>query len=259
MSTYRLPHDLAGEQQRLALMSALLDPIERVYIERLGVGPGWRCLELGSGNGSIAKILAELVGPSGHVVASDIDIGYMAELKTPRLEVRRIDVLKDEIEAGFYDFVVARALLHHLPLARNALERMVAAVKPGGAFLSIEPDMLPATVAEPEPMRLFWQAWLRWSENSGIDYFIGRKMPAWLDSVGLQSVGGEGHTAHFNGGSDWATYWTSTLSELAPSLMKSGFMTKPMLDDCYAHYEDPRYWTSIMTFTASWGRKPAER
>jgi len=189
-------------------------PIERVYIERLGVGPGWRCLELGSGKGSIAKTLAELVGPNGHVVASDIDIGYMAELKTPRLEVRRIDVLKDEIEAGFYDFVVARALLHHLPLARNALERMVAAVKPGGAFLSIEPDMLPATVAEPKSMRLFWQAWLRWSENSGIDYFIGRKMPAWLDSLGLQGVGGEGHTAHFNGGSDWATYWTSTLSEL---------------------------------------------
>ena len=32
--SYRLPHDLAGEQQRLALMSALLDPFERVYFER---------------------------------------------------------------------------------------------------------------------------------------------------------------------------------------------------------------------------------
>ena len=77
------------------------------------------------------------MGPNGHVVASDIDIGYMAELDAPRLEVRRIDVLEDEIEAGFYDFVVARALLHHLPDAKTALERMVAAVKPGGAFLSI--------------------------------------------------------------------------------------------------------------------------
>ena len=35
-------------------------------------------------------------------------------------------------------------------------------------------------------------------------------------------------------------------------------MTKPMLDECYARYEDPHYWTSIMTFTASWGRKPAD-
>ena len=121
MSPYRLPHDLIGEQQRLALMSALLDPIERLAIERLGVRPGWRCLELGSGNGSIAKTLAELVGPSGRVVASDIDIGYMADLRAPGLEVRRIDLLKDKIEAGFYDFVLARALLHHLPDPKAAL------------------------------------------------------------------------------------------------------------------------------------------
>lgn len=78
MSAYRLPHDLAGEQQRLALMSALLDTVERVTIDRLGVGPGWRCLELGSRNGSIARILAQLVGPTGHVVASDIDLSFMA-------------------------------------------------------------------------------------------------------------------------------------------------------------------------------------
>ncbi|MGA9850948.1 MAG: methyltransferase, partial [Roseiarcus sp.] len=155
MSAYRLPHDLAGEQQRLALMSALLDTVERVTIDRLGVGPGWRCLELGSGNGSIARILAQLVGPTGHVVASDIDLSFMAGLERPNLEVRRIDVLQDEMEEGAYDLVAARALLHHLPGRKTALERMINAVKPGGAFLSIEPDMLPATVVEPDSMRLF--------------------------------------------------------------------------------------------------------
>ena len=259
MGPYRLPHSLAGEQQRLALMSTLLDPVERVYLDRLGVGPGWRCLELGSGNGSIARILAQLVGPNGHVVASDIDLSFMAGLETPNLEVRRIDVLQDTMEEGAYDLVAARALLHHLPGRKTALERMIKAVKRGGAFLSIEPDMLPATVAEPDSMRLFWQAWLGWSAESGIDYYVGRKVAAWLDLLGLQGVCGEGHTAHFNGGSDWARYWTSTLRELTPPLMKSGLMTQPMLDDCYARYEDPHYWTSLITFTASWGRKPASR
>jgi hypothetical protein len=37
MSQYTLPHDLTGERQRLNLMSALLDPMERAHIERLGV------------------------------------------------------------------------------------------------------------------------------------------------------------------------------------------------------------------------------
>jgi hypothetical protein len=53
---YTLPHALVGEQQRLGLMSALLDPIERAPFAQLGVCPDWRCLELGCGNGSIAQV-----------------------------------------------------------------------------------------------------------------------------------------------------------------------------------------------------------
>lgn len=258
MNQYRLPHELAGEKQRLALMSALLDPLERAYMNRIGVQPGWHCLELGSGNGSVARALADLVTPGGHVVASDIDIGYIADLERPGLEVRRIDVLKDSIEDAFYDLVVARALLHHLASPKTALERMVHAVKPSGFFLSIEPDMLPCTVTEPDLIRMFWQGWLNWSVEAGIDYHIGRKMPAWLDSLGLESVAGEGYTAHFNGGSDWATYWILTMQELAPSLVKSGHVTEQMLQNFYTHYRDPHYWTSVITFTATWGRRPAQ-
>jgi SAM-dependent methyltransferase len=257
MNEYTLPHALVGEQERLALMSALLDPMEQARFAWLGVGPGWRCLELGSGNGSIAEGLAERVAPSGHVVASDIDLAYIAELRTPGLEVRRIDILLDAIEPEAYDLVVARALLHHLTPAHKALERMVGALKPGGVLLSIEPDMLPCTVAEPDAMRAFWQGWLTWSVDAGIDYSTGRKVPAWLDSLGLHDVAGEGHTAQFNGGSRWATYWTATMTELAPALIKSGQMSGEMLEEFHSHYLDPHYWTSIMTFVENWGRKPA--
>ncbi len=255
MGGYTLPHNLSGEQQRLSLMSALLDPIERAHIRRLGVGSGWRCLELGCGNGSIAQSLAELVAPNGHVVASDIDISYIKSLQVPRLEIRRIDILQDELEEGSYDFVVARALLHHLASPRRALARMTGALKTGGVLLSIEPDMLPCTVAEPDSMRGFWEGWLKWSHDAGIDYFIGRKIPAWLDSLVLHNVAGEGHTAHFNGGSDWATYWVETMRELAPALVKSGYVTEDMLEEFYGRYSDPRYWASVITFTAIWGWK----
>src|SRR3984885_10370731 len=215
MGGYTLPHELVGEQQRLALMSSLLDPVERARFARLGVRPGWRCLELGCGNGSIAQALAEAVAPTGHVVASDIDLAYIADLQMPCLEVRRIDILNDSIEEGRYDFVVARALLHHLTPARKALERMIAALKPGGVLLSIEPDMLPCTVTEPVLMHAFWQGWLKWSVESGIDYSIGRKIPAWLDSLGLQQVAGEGHTPQFNGGGSGAKNWTAPTHEVA--------------------------------------------
>jgi SAM-dependent methyltransferase len=257
MSEYVLPHGLLGEQQRLALMSALLDPVECAHIVRLGVRPGWRCLEIGCGNGSIARALAERVAPSGYVVASDIDLRYVEDLRVPCLQVRRMDVLQDVIEEGFYDLVVARALLHHLTPPAKAMERMVKALKPGGALLSIEPDMLPCTATDPDSIHTFWQGWLKWSTEAGIDYFIGRKIPAWLDSLGLEDIAGEGYTAQFNGTSDWAEYWIQSMRELAPSLLKSGHVTENILNEFYVRYQDPHYWTSVITFTANWGRRPA--
>jgi ubiquinone/menaquinone biosynthesis C-methylase UbiE len=48
------------------------------------VRSGWRCLELGSGNGWIAQHLAKRVAPTGHVVASDIDLTYIGDLQDRR-------------------------------------------------------------------------------------------------------------------------------------------------------------------------------
>jgi hypothetical protein len=43
------------------------------------VGPGWRCLEVGSGGGSIAAWLCDRVGPDGSVLATDLDIEELLE------------------------------------------------------------------------------------------------------------------------------------------------------------------------------------
>jgi SAM-dependent methyltransferase len=122
MSQYILPHDLTGEKQRLRLMSELLDPLDRC-IERLGLQAGWRCLEVGCGNGSISEWLASRVGPSGHVVASDIDLRYIAGLAATNLEVRQLNIVEDAVEQGAYDLVTARAVLHHV--RRLALGRVL--------------------------------------------------------------------------------------------------------------------------------------
>ena len=255
MPDYILPHNLSGERQRLTLMSELLDPFERSHIERLGLRQGWRCLEVGCGNGSIALWLAERVAPTGHIVASDIDISCIGAVQRPSLEVRQLDILHGAIEEAAYDFVVARALLHHLPAAREALQRMISALKPGGVLLSIEPDMLPATATEPEALRTFWQGWLAWSVAAGIDYSIGRRIAGWLDPYGMEHVGGEGYTPLFNGGSPWAQYWIETMRELRPRLIESGHINAESLKFFDSHYADPHYWTSVITFVASWGRK----
>ena len=81
MGEYVLDHHLKGERARLALMSRLLDPMHRRYIEALGVGPGARALEVGCGNGSISAWLAARVSPGGRAVAFDLDLSLVdAEL-----------------------------------------------------------------------------------------------------------------------------------------------------------------------------------
>src|SRR5262245_30819466 len=69
---YMFDNDSAQEYQRLDLMSKILDSWTRGYLTALGVAPGWNCLELGGGNGSITTWLAEQVGLSGRVTAVDI-------------------------------------------------------------------------------------------------------------------------------------------------------------------------------------------
>lgn len=256
MNAYVLSHDLDGERQRLALMSELLDPTERQHILRLGLRPGWRCLEVGCGNGSIAQWLAAQVGPTGHVVASDLEISCIERAEIPCLEVRQLDILHGPVEQAHYDLVVTRALLHHLPSPRQALQRMMGALKPGGVLLVTEPDMLPATVAEPESLRRFWQGWFRWAEASGIDYFVGSKIAPLMDLLGLEGVAAEGRTVQFNGGSPWAVYCMETMRELRPKLAEAGRMTDELFTEFYSHFQDPHYWTSSINFVAAWGRKP---
>ena len=78
MPKYVLGHHLKGEGTRLELMSELLDPMHRQYIDALGVvKPGARTLEVGCGNASISAWLAERVSPGGIAVAVDLDLSLI--------------------------------------------------------------------------------------------------------------------------------------------------------------------------------------
>jgi hypothetical protein len=61
----------AGE--RFVWLSELFDGVTRGYFDRLGVGAGSRCWEVGAGGPSIPQALGAAVGPTGHVLATDID------------------------------------------------------------------------------------------------------------------------------------------------------------------------------------------
>ena len=253
MPEYVLGHQLKGERARLALMSELLDPMHRRYIDALGVvRPGARTLEVGCGNASISAWLAEGVSPGGTAVAVDLDLSLI-EVRMPNLELRKADIVAGPVERGAFDLVTARAVLHHVADARAAIANMVASLKAGGALLLIEPDFLPVSVAEPQEVRAFWDGWLAWSRERGIDYQIGRTLAPRLASLGLTNISGTAETAIYNGGSLWADYWIETITELRGELISSGELDKALVDRFLACCADSNWWTQTIAFTAVHG------
>lgn len=81
------PHTDGDERRRLDLFAERLDPITIRRVQRLGIPRGARCLEVGGGRGSVARWLCELFGGEGHVTATDLDTGFLAELSLPNLQV----------------------------------------------------------------------------------------------------------------------------------------------------------------------------
>ena len=259
MSRYVLDHRLEGEKKRLALMSQLLDPMHRRHIESLGISRDAQVLEVGCGNGSISTWMAEHVAPDGHVVAVDLDLSLVNAVDAPRVEFRKGDIVAAPVNPGRFDLVTARAVLHHVTDAKAAIANLVASLRPGGAILLIEPDFLPVSVAEPVEVRAFWNGWLAWSRERGIDYYIGRSLAPRLAGCGVDRIEGVAETAVYNGGSPWADYWSQTITELRGDLVESGKLTDALIDAFLTFCADSTWWTQTIAFTAIKGRAPAER
>jgi SAM-dependent methyltransferase len=110
----------AAEDERLDLLEQIYDPTSRR--RRSLLEPGWRCLEVGAGRGSMAVWLAEQVGPTGHVVATDLDTRQLSRLDLPNLEVVEHNILDDPLDAlgaGSFDLVCSRLMLFHLQNPRS--------------------------------------------------------------------------------------------------------------------------------------------
>ena len=85
------------ERARLRLLEEYHDPLTSSQLDAIGVGEGWRCLDVGAGGGSVTRMLADRVGSAGSVLAVDLDPRLLEELASDRVEVRRHDLMSDPL------------------------------------------------------------------------------------------------------------------------------------------------------------------
>src|SRR5215216_3225626 len=61
------------ETRRLILQHQIYGPITRRFFMAAGIGAGMKVLDVGSGAGDVALLLADLVGPRGRVVGVEMN------------------------------------------------------------------------------------------------------------------------------------------------------------------------------------------
>jgi SAM-dependent methyltransferase len=144
-SGYALGHS-DRELDRLSTQARLVDPITRQFLLEAGIGLGMRLLDVGSGAGDVAFLLAELVGESGEVVGVDRAPGALAVARARADEgsCRNVSFLEGDptrmsFERGF-DAVVGRYVLQFQPDPVAALRELARHLQPGGIVAFHELD-----------------------------------------------------------------------------------------------------------------------
>ena len=255
----------AAEFARLALLESAYDPDTRRRLLALGVKAGWRCLEVGSGRGSIARWLVDVVGPSGHVLATDVNPRFLGGIAGPTLEVRQHNIVTDELEAGAFDLVCARAVLEHLPERARALDRMVAALKPGGLIYLEDGDYsgefghVMASSGAAGDAEYFTRSFRPLMEGLAargvLDVRFGRRLSLEFEARGLVDVGNEGVVRTAGPDDDMTRFWAMTLQNTQPTLEALGLMDGNGVQSMLRVFNDPALrWVPVMIISA-WGRR----
>jgi ubiquinone/menaquinone biosynthesis C-methylase UbiE len=131
---------VANAAVRFTALSALFDVTSQRHLADRGVAPGWQCLEVGAGGGSIARWLGQRVGPTGRVLATDVDTQYLEKIELPNIDVRRHDITRDALPERAFDLIHTRMVLLHLSSRDLVLPRLLSALKPGGWLVCEEFD-----------------------------------------------------------------------------------------------------------------------
>jgi len=242
-------------ERRYRELSALYDAQTIRHIEHRGIKEGWSCLEVGGGGGSIASWLCTRVGPTGRVLATDIEPRFLKTLAFSNLEVLRHDIRYEGLPEQQFDLAHARLVLMHLPGRELALQRMLTSLKPGGWIVVEEFDNLsivPNSNLNPDEEELkVIRAGMRVLMAHGVELRYGRWLPQQLRRLGLSNVGAEASASVWQGDSLGTRLYKLAFEELADPILRSGLISEAefktemrRLDELDFLMPSPMMWTT---------------
>lgn len=253
---YTLDNAQQEAATRMRVLEELYDTPTFAQFDAIGVGPGWRCWEVGAGGGSAAAALA---ARGATVTVTDTDLRWLSEQARQAGVVLRHDVTTDEPFPGM-DLIHARLVASHLPTWPQVLPRLVAALAPGGWLVLEELD--PMTDYQPAPatatdvlVNRVGRAFTAVLASRGGQPQLGRRLRRQLDAAGLEATTSYGLVVEGRGGEPVAELMAANVAQTAPLLAAQG-ITGPELAAYTAALANPGQYLNMPTFWLARGRKP---
>jgi SAM-dependent methyltransferase len=263
VSSSHYPFDNAAPQagDRFANLAALYDEVTCRHLDRFGIGAGWSCLEVGAGGGSVARFMSERAGPTGQVIATDINTDWIVGSLPANVELRRHDIGVDPLPEAAFDVVHTRAVLTFVPERRSALMRMIAALKPDG-WLLVEELVPPITEVwdrsgEPdvELARKARRAIVEVVRRHGGDPNFGHELPGYLAAAGIAEVGAEGYFVPFRTEAVVGLA-KANIDQIGGAIVEAVLMDPTELEHYRAILERPDcLYPASMALISAWGRR----
>lgn len=253
----------AGE--RFDALASGFDPITVLQLERLGVAEGWRCLEVGAGGGSVARWMADHVGASGSVLATDLDVRWLEQrLRAPNVEVRHHDIVRDPLPERTFDLVHERLVLVHVPERVAALRRLVSALRPGGWLLAedFDSEVISSAFVDPDGDDAELGARIvagiqRLLIQRGADPAFGHQLPRLLREAGLEEVGADGYQV-MAGGDAIRALLRANITQVEGQLVDHQLVTRDELEHYLMRIDEGAINPRSPLLVSAWGRRPQD-
>lgn len=223
--------------------------------------PGARCLDLGAGNGSVTRWMAERVRTPGRVTAVDIDDRH---LDVPAsVTVHRRDINEGLPTASPYDLVHTRLLLMHLGRRSAVLRELSGALAPGGwlvvgdqTYAGVRVLSAPSP-ADAELFRSIVDTTIeRVGKPAGIDYGWADTVAGEMAAAGLGEIDTLVHHRTVRGGGAGMLLYGNYVRQVETHLLALG-VTAAELRRFHEILLDPDLCVWWFPFVCTRGRRPA--
>ena len=265
---YFLGHRRA-EQERLQRQAEQLGPEAARLFDDIGLAAGARVLEIGCGPRGCLDLLAARVGPSGSVTAVERNeeaVGlarqFVAERDLRNVEVLCGDARSTGLPRASFDLVTARLVLVNVPSPGEIVAEAVALARPGGAVAFHEVDWAAMICDPPSPAwNAFVELFVTQSAKSGMDSFVGRKLPRLLRSAGLVDVRVHPILHVYPPTDPRRSIFLIFADNLRERVLAQNVMAEAAFSDLKEalrqHIDDPDTLVVHGPYFQAWGRKPA--